>query len=97
MRAKPSTNMYKSSGRNMVLHPVKRYVRIICRMNGAKCSVPHRALRSSPYVRLVDMDVPVMNPTSGASTIGSPAKLVPLFTSVQKSTHTRQGNEDTKR
>lgn len=89
--------MYKSSGRNMGLRPGKRYVRIFCRMNGVKCSATHRALRSSPYVRLVDMDVPVMTPTSGASTIGSPAKLVPLFTSVQKSTHTRQGNEDTKR
>ena len=54
MRAKPSTNMYKSSGRNMGLRPGKRYVRIFCRMNGVKCSATHRALRSSPYVRLVE-------------------------------------------
>ena len=91
MRAKPRTNMYKSSGRNMGLRPGKRYVRIFCRMNGVKCSATHRALRSSPYVRLVDMDVPVMTPTSGASTIGSPAKLVPLLLPYKRArTHAKE-------
>ena len=95
MRAKPRTNMYKSSGRNMGLRPGKRYVRIFCRMNGVKCSATHRALRSSPYVRLVDMDVPVMTPTSGASTIGSPAKLVFVYFRTKEHAHTprKRGHE----